>query len=175
MGVIDQIFNQGDDFLGYEYQMSLGPIPYLDAVTNSLVRCTTVEIPEKAIGTYEYDYKSEKIVKPNGKNTSPKEFSVEFRLDKYLLLYKAFRAWSDSIVSPITGGSSIDSVNGVSSIRIPITITTGTYDVNGNFVPTLHAWFFTGCFPVSVGALNLDNQSGEPVMCSLRLSFLKMV
>lgn len=175
MGVLEQIFNQGDDFLGYEYQVSFGPIPYLDTVTNSLVRCNTVNIPEKVLGTYEYDYKSEKIVKPNGKNLTQKEFEMEFRLDKYLLLYKAFRLWNDSIVSPITGGSSMDSINGVTPFRIPITVTTGTYDVLGNFVPTLHAWYFKGCWPISVGALNLDNQNGEPVMCNIRFGFLKMI
>jgi len=174
MGTLEQIFNQGDDFLGYEYQMSVGPIPYLDAVTNTFVRCTTVTIPAKVLGTYEYDYKSEKIVKPNGKNLTEKSFDVEFRMDKYLLLYKALRLWSDSIVSPITGGTTMDSIAGQTPFRVPITITTGTYDILGNFIPTLHVWSFKGCFPSTVGQISLDNSNGEPVMCTTTFTYLKM-
>jgi hypothetical protein len=173
--VLDTIFNAGDDALAYEYQVNLGGIPYLDTVTNLFVRTTTVEIPPKVAGTYTYNYKSETIVKPNGRNESAKEFSMELRIDKYFLLYKALRLWNDVIINPITGGSSMDSINGVSAIRIPITVTTGTYDILGNFVPTLQAWAFTGCFPSEIGGFSLDNTSGEPLTCSIKWNFLKMI
>lgn len=174
MGVMETIFSQGDDAIGYEFQISLGPIPYLDVATNLLVRCNTVEIPAISVQTYEYDYKSEKVVKPNGKIGTPKEFSTEFRIDKYYNLYKAIKTWNNAIVSPVSGGVATDSNNGVSAIRIPITVSTGTYDIEGNFVPTLQVWNFTGCFPVEVGGFTLDSQSGDPVMCTVRWSFLKM-
>ena len=174
-GTLDAAFSQGDDTLGYEYQVSLGPIPYLDTITNTMVRVTTFEIPEVSVGEYEYDYKSEKIVKPNGKITTPKEFSFEMRVDKYYLVYKAFKLWNNAIVNPINGGATMDSINGVSLIRIPITITTGTYDVLGNFVPTLQSWSFTGCWPKAVGGFTLDNQSGEPLLTTIRFGYLKMI
>jgi len=175
MGTLDAIFNQGDDALGYEFQVNLGPIPYLDTITNSLVRVTTCEIPAKTLGSYDYYYKSEHLVKPNGRNESAKEFSIQFRMDKYFVLYKALRLWSDVIVNPITGGGTEDSVGGVSAIRIPITITTGTYDVTGAFIPTLQIWSFTGCWPTDVSGFDLDNTSGDPLMCSVKFSFLKMI
>jgi hypothetical protein len=174
-GVLDQIFNAGDDALAYEFLVTLGPIPYLDAVTNSMVRCITCEIPEKSVGTYEYDFKTEHIVKPNGKNTTPKEFSMEFRVDKYFAIYKALRSWNDAIINPANGGTTFDSVNGVSSIRIPITIATGTYDTSGTFIPTLQTWSFTGCFPVGIGGFTLDNQGGDPLTCTVRWNYLKMI
>jgi hypothetical protein len=174
MGVMETIFAVGDDALGYEYQISLGPIPSLDVATNLLVRATTCEIPEIIVGEYEYDYKSEKVVKPNGKIGTAKEFSIEFRVDKYYNLYKAFKTWNNAIVSPVSGGVATDSNNGISAIRIPITVTTGTYDIEGNFIPTTQIWNFTGCWPKSIGGFTLDNQSGEPVMCSIRFGYLKM-
>ena len=174
MGVLENVFAGGDDALGYEFSMSLGPIPYLDVATNLLVRCNTVEIPEISVGEYEYDYKSEKIVKPNGKIMTPKEFTTEFRIDKYYNLYKAFKTWNNAIVSPVSGGVAADSINGVSAIRIPITVSTGTYDIDGNFVPTLQIWNFTGCWPKAIGGFTLDNQNGDALMCSIRWGYLKM-
>lgn len=173
--VLDTIFNSGDDALPYEFQVNLGPIPYLDTITNTMMRVTTVEIPPKVNGSYEYYYKSEKIVKPNGRNETVKEFTMEFRMDKYYLVYKALRLWSDAITNPITGGTTFDSKDGTSLIRIPINITTGTYDVLGNFVPTLQGWGFTGCWPIEVGGFALDNQGSDPLMCSIRWGFLKMI
>ena len=176
MNIVETIFSTGDDALGYEYLVTLGPLPYLDLATGLTLRTTTVEIPETAIGVYEYDYKSEKIVKPNGKNDTAKEFSVEFRIDKYYNVYKAFKAWSAALVNPVTGGNAGDNPLGISNgLRIPIQISTGTFDVEGNFYPTLQNWGFTGCFPVRVGGVTLDNQSAEPLMCSVTFNYLKMV
>ena len=176
MDTLDTIYQTGDDALGYEYQISLGPIPYLDTITNLMVRATTCEIPSVVLGEYEYDYKSEKVVKPNGKIATQKEFSIEFRLDKYYNLYKAFKLWNNSIVNPLNGGSTMDvGATGISQFRIPITVSTGTYNILGSFVPTLQAWWFTGCWPKEVGGFTLDNQNGDPLMCTVRFGYLKMV
>ena len=175
MGIVDAAFNSGDDSLGYEFQVSFGPIPYLPDATGFSIRTTTVEIPEVVVGEYEYDYKSDKIVKPNGKVATSKEFSLEFRIDKYYNFYKAFKLWNAAIVNPDTGGASLDSINGISATRIPITVSTGTIDLNGNFLPTLQVWSFTGCWPKSISSLTLDNQSGEPLLCQIRFGFIKLV
>lgn len=172
--MIDNIFSVGDDALAQEFQISFGPIPFMDAAGPINIRCTTVEIPEHVIGEYEYRYKSEKIVKPNGQIETAKEFAIEFRIDKYFNLYKAFVAWNNGIVNPITGGAASDSVNGVSTIRIPIVVSTGTYDIEGNFVPTTQNWTFTGCWPKAVGGFTLDNQSGDPLLTSVRFGYLSM-
>jgi hypothetical protein len=175
MGVMDTIFSSGDDCLGYEWSVSLGPIPYLDVETNLLVRAITCEIPDVVVGEYEYDYKSEKVVKPNGKIGTAKEFAIEFRIDKYYNLYRAFKLWNNAIVNPISGGAATDSNNGISAIRIPITVATGTYDIDGNFVPTTQVWSFTGCWPKSVGGFSLDNQNGEPLTTSVRFGYLRLI
>lgn len=172
--MINNIFAVGDDALAQEFQISFGPIPFMNAAGPVNIRCTTVEIPEHSIGTYEYRFKSERIVKPNGQIETPKEFAIEFRIDKYYNLYKAFVAWNNGIVNPVTGGAASDSVSGVSNIRIPIVISTGTYTLEGNFVPTAQVWNFTGCFPVAVGGFTLDNQSGDPLLTSVRFSYLSM-
>lgn len=171
---IESVFSAGDDALGYEYQVSFGPIPYLDTSSPVNLRCTTVEIPPHVLGEYEYRYKSEKIVKPNGQIETAKEFTIEFRIDKYYSLYKAFLTWNNAIVSPVTGGAASDSVNGVSAIRVPITVTTGTYDIEGNFIPTTQIWSFTGCWPKEIGGFTLDNQSGDPLLTSIRFGYLSL-
>lgn len=175
MGIIDTAYSMGDDAIGYEYQISLGPLPYIPDASNFTFRATTVEIPEVSVGEYTIEYKSETLVKPNGKITTPKEFTIEFRIDKYYALYKAFRLWNGSIVNPDTGGVARDSIFGASLIRTPITISTGTYDIDGNFVPTLQTWTFTGCWPKAVGGFSLDNSSAEPLLTSIRFGFLKML
>jgi hypothetical protein len=175
MGVIDTAFNLGDDSLYYEYQISLGPIPYLPDPTGFAFRATTVEIPEFSVGEYTIEYKSDTLVKPNGKITTPKEFSIEFRIDKYYLLYRAFKLWNNSIVNPVTGAVTMDSIAGVSTFRTPITIATGTFDLMGNFMPTLHSWTFTGCWPKAVGGFTLDNASADPVLTQIRFGFLKLI
>lgn len=172
--MIDAIFNVGDDALASEFQITLGRIPYLDTAGPINLRCTTVEIPETLIGEYEYQYKSEKIVKPNGQIQTAKEFAIEFRVDKNYLLYKAFLAWNNGIVSPVTGGAATDSSFGVSAIRAPITVSSGSFDIEGNFKPTLQVWTFTGCWPKAVGGFTLDNSSGEPLLTSVRFGFLSM-
>ena len=175
MDMINTIFQVGDDALGYEFQASFGPIPFLEGPKSLNVRVTTVEIPAKTLGEYEYRYKSEKIVKPNGQIETAKEFTIEFRIDKYYALYRAFTLWQDSIVNPVSGGVAPDvSENGISLIRIPITITSGTYDIEGTFIPSTQVWSFTGCWPKEVGGFTLDNQSGDPLLTSVRFGFLSM-
>ena len=174
MATIDTVFNAGDDALTYEWQMSFGPIPYLDVATNFNIRCQSVDIPPITIGEYSIEYKTDTIVKPNGKNTTAKEFTTEFRVDKYWKLYNALRLWSNSIVST-SGGVATDSLNGVSTIRIPITITTGMTDIDGNFVPTGGLWSFTGSWPKSVGNPTLDNSSAEPATTSITWGYLKLL
>lgn len=175
MNVIDSVFNLGDDALGNEYMVTFGNIPFLAGSEPLNLRATTFEIPASSIGTYEVQYKSEKLVKPNGQNMTAKEFSFEFRHDKFYLHYKAFRAWQASIVNPNTGGIAMDSINGMSVMRVPITVTSGYLDLDGNFVPTSQIWQFTGCWPTEVGGLTLDNSSAEPLMCSIRFSYLKQI
>jgi len=175
MGIIDTAYGLSDDAIGYEYQISLGPIPFLPDPTGFTFRATTVEIPEISVGEYQIEYKSETLVKPNGKITTPKEFTIEFRIDKYYNLYKAFKLWNNAIANPDTGGVAMDSINGISTFRTPITISTGTFDTAGNFIPTLQVWTFTGCWPKAVGGFTLDNASADPIMTQIRFGFLKML
>lgn len=175
MDMINTIFQAGDDALGYEFQASFGPIPFLKGPSSLNVRITTVEIPPKTLGEYEYRYKSERMVKPNGQIETAKEFSIEFRMDKYYAIYKAFSLWQSSIVNPVSGGVAQDAgVNGESAIRIPITITSGTYDIEGNFIPTTQVWSFTGCWPKEVGGFSLDNSNGDPLLTAIRFGYLSM-
>jgi hypothetical protein len=175
MGVLDTAFVLGDDLLGYEFQIAFGVVPYVPDLTGLLFRANTFEIPSQSRGEYEFDYKTEKIVKPNGKITTPKEFSIEFRVDKYGLVYKAFKAWMDAITNPSTGGTSMDSVGGVSLLRAPITVSTGTTNTDGIFIPTGSVFQFTGCWPKDLGSFNFDNTSGEPVMTTVRFGYLKLL
>jgi len=175
MGIIDTVYGLSDDALGYEFQVSVGPISFLADPTGFTFRALTVEIPEVSVGEYTIEYKSDTLVKPNGKITTPKEFSIEFRIDKYYALYKAFRTWNSAIVNPTTGGVSMDSVNGISTFRTPITVSTGTFDLNGNFIPTLQLWTFTGCWPKAVGGFSMDNSNTEPLTTSIRFGYLSMI
>jgi hypothetical protein len=174
MGTIDTAYAQGDDALSYEWQMALGSLSIFTTTANLNVRCTTVDLPAITLGEYTYDFKSETVVKPNGKNATSKEFTTTFRIDKYWNLYNAFKTWSNSIVSPSSGGVAIDSVAGISAIRAPITISSGMYDIDGTFTATGAVWSFTGCWPKVVGNPTLDNGSGDPATTTITWGYLSL-
>jgi len=175
MSVIDTVYAAGDDALQYEWQVTFGTIPYLDTTTDFNVRCSNVDIPTASVGTYTVDWKSENFNKPNGKVTTPKQFSITFRVDKAWKVYQAFLGWNHAIVNPSTGGTAIDSNLGISTIRTPVTVTTGYYNTDGTFTATGQVWNFTGCWPQEVGNPTLDNASGDPATTTITIQFLEML
>lgn len=175
MGTIDTIYGIGDDSLAYEFQVAISPISFFTSSEGATLRVTTVEIPETSFGTYTIDYKSETLEKPNGKITTPKEFSIEFRIDKFYNIHKGLVAWNNAVVNPQTGGASLDSVNGVSALRVPIIVTTGMNDLDGNFVPTGKVITFKGAMPKTIGGYTYDNSNAEPITCSVTFTYLSKI
>ena len=175
MGTIDTVYGLGDDALGYEFQVAIGPIGFVTDGNGATLRVNTVEIPETSVGTYTVDYKSETMEKPNGKITTPKEFTIEYRLDKYYNVHKGFVAWNNAVVNPQTGGASLDSVSGVSLFRVPIIVSSGMTDLDGNFIATGKVITFRGAFPKTVSSYSYDNSNAEPLVVSVIFSYLSKV
>jgi hypothetical protein len=197
MGIIETVYGAGDDALAHEFQVLFGPLPYFPDIPfleNQGARVVSFEVPSQSIGEYSYKFRGETISKPNGEITTPKEFSIELRMDKYYVLYKAIRTWMSVIVNPDTGLPALDVVNklGLNFHRIPITVSTGyhtdrifgidtSFEAFGervnllDYMPTLQAWFFTGCWPKSISEVSLDNQSGEPLVSRITFGYLKLL
>ncbi len=192
MGIIETAYGAGDDALAHEFQVMFGPIPYLPDFPGA--RVVSFEIPAQTLGEYTYKFRGETVVKHNGEITTPKEFTIELRMDKYYVIYKAIRTWMSVIINPDTGLPSLDTKN-VSFNRVPITVSTGyhtdrpfgidtafsEFDVLGvqgrlfEFQPTLQVWFFTGCWPKSISEVALDNQSGDPLVSRITFGYQKLL
>ena len=170
---IQAVYNAGDDALGYEFEITVGSIASLVGLvdlTGLTLRTNTINIPSQERGEYTYDYKTRTVLKPNGKVTTPTEFDFEFRTDKNYVYYKLFSAWQNLIAND--SGASRDALpGGISPIRT--TMTVKTIDANG--LPTGQVWEFQGCWCKSLGSITLDNQSGDPIQCSVTFGFLSMV
>lgn len=179
MGIIDNIYAAGDDAFTSEFEVIFGtlilPIP---GITNLTIRTTTLVIPEKSIGTYSYKYRSETVVKNSGEITTPKEFTIEFRVDKYYILYKALSQWMGFLVDPDSGLPKYETLSsGVSPISIPMTIISGYMDrdIPNLFRPTTQIWEFTGCRPTKIGDISLDNGSVDGLKCSVTFTYYKLL
>lgn len=173
MAVIDDIYGAGADALTYEFQVTFGPQADIDTVVDSLpLRVTNVNIPEISQGEYTVEYKTETLVKSNGKNTTPKEFDIEFRLDKNQNIYKAFKAWSAKFQNPSTGGYAEDTV--ATGLRTTIDVQSGYLDIDGVFVLTGLNWHFQGAWPKRVAAITLDNSGTDPILCAVTFGYLTM-
>lgn len=168
---IDDIYQIGDDALGYQFDVVIPTFPGALDVQQNIIRVTQFPIPNTAVGTYEIARKGLKITKPSGVDESEKQFTITFRVDKYYKTYKGIRNWMKVIKDKVTGAASPDYANGQSPIRVPISV----YTVDANGDKTGSQWDFDGCYPTSLDGVSLDYTNGDPVEVNVTFDFLKVV
>jgi len=166
--MIQKLFSLGDDALQNLFDMSISPIPFIGDMQSTLLRVQGFTIPATGSGTYEVNYKTQKITKPSGKIEAPNEFSVDIRIDKYWAIYKGLVMWKNAVANSYTGAIAEDSP--LSNNRVPISV----WAVDANSVPTLGAWVFDGCYPSSIGDVAFDYSGGEPLTLSVTFQFLAL-
>lgn len=170
--MIDQAYRLGDDALANQAELNISVLS-LFGVTNPLkFRVQTIEIPEYSVGTYDVHFKTQQFTKPSGKITTPNSFTFSFRSDKYWVIYQALLAWHAYIGSTDTGimAEDVGAISGESSSRADILVL--TFDSNN--IPTSPGWKFHKAWPQQIQGFSFDQQSGDPIMVSVTMQFLKM-
>jgi len=157
-----------DDLLANQFLMVIPPFPGVIDNTGTNVRITNFAVPERSVGVYDVHYRSQKFTKPSGKDTSPNQFTFDIRIDKTLSVYKGLSDWHRLVIDPVTGQQTPDFANGVSGLRIPITVLT----VDSNDTVTSTGWAYDGCFPSTIPGIDFSMESGDPIVVSITMEFI---
>lgn len=172
---LDTIFQAGDDALQNQFQIVIPAFPNVINIAGTNLRVTNVSIPELTVGTYENQYQTDRVVKPSGKNETPKEFSFTFRADKYWQVYNGFSLWHGLIINQETGAMASDAGNdglgGLSPLRVPVIVQ--SIDSNGTL--TGFEKTFEGSWPSIVGGFDFTFDSGDPIVIDVTMQFLKII
>lgn len=182
---LDGYFRVGEDALLNLFDVQFGVIPTLSGlgigdlpVSGSLLRVESVSMPEPSIEMYENHYKTLEVKRVSGKMTRPTDFTVTFRADRQMLLYKFFTFWRNQAMDVTTGVMGDDGkISGLeSSFRSSMTV--APCDSTGNILidnaSKITAWIFNGIFPSSVGAISYDYTSGDKVTFDVTFQFVSM-
>ena len=167
---IEIIQNLGDDALQNLFEISITPISFLSDITSTLLRVQNFTIPSTGAETYEVHYKTQKMTKIGGKVDAPNEFSFDFRVDRNWLIYKGFVAWKNAVANSSSGV--IMSDGATNPFRIPISA--WATDGDGVKVGSMGQWDFKGCFVQNIGDVSFDYSSGDPIVTTVTMGYMKM-
>lgn len=167
---IEVIQALGDDALSNLFDMSIGTVGFLTDLDSTLLRVQNFTIPATGANTYEVHHKTQMMTKVGGKVDAPNEFTFDFRVDRNYIIYKGFVAWKNAVANSSTGVIGNDGTGNV--FRTPITI--WAVDSDGTKVNGFGQWDFKGCFVQNVGDISFDYTSGDPIMCTITMGFLKL-
>ena len=162
---VDILYSLGDDALANLFDCIIPPFPGVLNPVQAQFRITGFTVPTTGVGEYEINYKTQRITKPNGLIEDPKEFSFDFRVDKFWLIYNGFKNWKNIVANTRSGLMSPD-IN----IRVPITVI--ATDSAG--VPTGGSWLFEGCWIKTLGDVAFDYTSGDPLTCTVTMGYLAL-
>lgn len=180
--MLDVLSLLGEDAIANHYSIILPTtVSQLAGVNDQLTfRITNVSIPEKTIGTYEITKRGRKFDRPNGLSEQSREVSFTFRPDKKLLTYKAMTNWMNYIQNNETmsmaSDSGADGTGGASLFRAPIEIWAIDNLDDDNIAGTPNSiWICQGAFPTSVGGLEFDEESGDPLTVDVTLNCFNII
>jgi hypothetical protein len=171
---VDSVYATGDDAVANIAEILIPAFSLFGPLKDQLrFRTTQINVPGFAMGSYDVHWKSQKFEKPSGKDETEKTFTFTFRVDKYYTVYKALLAWWQYICNSDSGALAEDvvAVTGTSNIREDIIVK--TVDTQG--VTTNEGFKFERAWLKSLAGFSYDVSSGDPLMCEVTMSFVKMV
>jgi hypothetical protein len=171
--LLDTLQQFGEDALTNHFQLIIPTFPSVLQLPNLNMRVLTVEIPEQAVGVYDVTKRGKKFSRPNGVSEQEKTFTFTYRSDKYFQVYQGISQWLSYIQNPVTMAMASDSgplgAGGPSTFRIPIIVNgLDTNDIITN------VWTFTGCFPTNQDSVSFDEESGDPIIKSVTMSYINI-
>ena len=180
--ILDVLSSLGEDALANKYSIILPTtVSQLAGVNDQLTfRITNVSIPDKTINTYTITKRGRQFDRPSGVSEQSREISFTFRPDKKLVTYKAISNWMSYVQSNETmfmaSDSGADGTGGASLFRAPIEIW-AIYSLDDNAIAGTpnSIWVCEGCFPTSLGGLEFDEESGEPLSVDVTLNCFNII
>ena len=180
--ILDVLSSLGEDALANKYSIILPTtVSQLAGVNDQLTfRITNVSIPEKTIATYTITKRGRQFDRPSGVSEQSREISFTFRPDKKLVTYKAISNWMSYVQNNETmfmaSDSGADGTGGASLFRAPIEIwAIDSLDDNTISGTPNSIWVCEGCFPTSLGGLEFDEESGEPLTVDVTLNCFNII
>lgn len=172
MGIIDEIFQTGDDALGDQFDIFFPNLEPVLSVISTLIdfdipesfniRTNSCNIPETTINTEDIKFDGYTIKKPNGSNSNPYTFSFDFRNDKYWNYYTFFKIWTSLVEKQKIPGVSTDGVAGsaISVLRNTITVKSNN-----------HIWNFLNAYPISVSGIAFNHTDTAPLVTTVNFVY----
>lgn len=180
--ILDVLSSLGEDALANKYSIILPTtVSQLAGVNDQLTfRITNVSIPDKTINTYTITKRGRQFDRPSGVSEQSREISFTFRPDKKLVTYKAISNWMNYIQNNETmfmaSDSGADGTGGTSLFRAPIEIwAIDNLDDNTISGTPNSIWVCEGCFPTSLGGLEFDEESGDPLAVDVTLNCFNII
>lgn len=180
--ILDTLASLGEDLLANKYSIILPTtVSQLAGVNDQLTfRITNVSIPDKTINTYTITKRGRQFDRPSGVSEQSREISFTFRPDKKLVTYKAISNWMNYVQSNETmfmaSDSGADGTGGASLFRAPIEIwAIDNLDDNTISGTPNSIWVCEGCFPTSLGGLEFDEESGDPLTVDVTLNCFNII
>ena len=180
--ILDTLASLGEDLLANKYSIILPTtVSQLAGVNDQLTfRITNVSIPEKTIATYTITKRGRQFDRPSGVSEQSREISFTFRPDKKLVTYKAISNWMSYVQNNETMFMASDSgatgEGGASLFRAPIEIWAIDNLDDNNISGTPNSiWVCEGCFPTSLGGLEFDEESGDPLTVDVTLNCFNII
>lgn len=181
MAVLDTLASMGADALANHYTIvfpsTIASLAIPDFSQDQLAfRVNNVSIPDKTINTYPITKRGLTFDRPSGNNDSSREVTFQFRPDKEFLTYKALSAWMDLIQSNINMFMLPDG-DVLNPFRIGVDVyaiqTLSSESIFGESIPTA-LWHLDRCFPTSLGGIQFDDATGEPLTVDVTLNCFKI-
>lgn len=180
--LLDVLQTLGEDAISNHYSIILPTtVSQLAGVNDQLTfRITNVSIPEKTIATYPITKRGRVFDRPSGVSEQSREVSFTFRPDKKLVTYKAISNWMSYVQNNETmfmaSDSGADGTGGASLFRAPIEIwAIDSLDDNTISGTPNSIWVCEGCFPTSLGGLEFDEESGDPLSVDVTLNCFNII
>ena len=180
--ILDTLASLGEDLLANKYSIILPTtVSQLAGVNDQLTfRITNVSIPDKTINTYTITKRGRQFDRPSGVSEQSREISFTFRPDKKLVTYKAISNWMNYIQNNETmfmaSDSGANGDGGASLFRAPIEIwAIDSLDDNTISGTPNSIWVCEGCFPTSLGGLEFDEESGDPLTVDVTLNCFNII
>ena len=180
--ILDTLASLGEDLLANKYSIILPTtVSQLAGVNDQLTfRITNVSIPDKTINTYSITKRGRQFDRPSGVSEQSREISFTFRPDKKLVTYKAISNWMSYVQNNETmfmaSDSGADGTGGASLFRAPIEIwAIDNLDDNTISGTPNSIWVCEGCFPTSLGGLEFDEESGDPLTVDVTLNCFNII
>ena len=180
--LLDVLQTLGEDAISNHYSIILPTtVSQLAGVNDQLTfRITNVSIPEKTIATYSITKRGRVFDRPSGVSEQSREISFTFRPDKKLVTYKAISNWMSYVQNNETmfmaSDSGANGTGGASLFRAPIEIwAIDNLDDNTISGTPNSIWVCEGCFPTSLGGLEFDEESGDPLSVDVTLNCFNII